>query len=125
MSDLADQLRLLEDARARILDPKHWTQGAVARMANGREVITTDEEELAVCWCALGSLIVSQHKLRVEHRIRIAAHKLLNRRTAAFAEGATIVGVNDGIGHAAVIQAYDEAIAELRHELKPKGGDPV
>lgn len=52
--DQAHTLRLLEHTRAYPLDPRHWTQGAVARNSQGREV-EPDAPEVA-SRCLAGTL---------------------------------------------------------------------
>lgn len=45
---------LLRAARAKIADPKHWTQGELARDSGGRPVGPRNPG--AVCWCSMGAL---------------------------------------------------------------------
>jgi len=116
MSDLADQLRLLEDARARILDPKHWTQNVIARNAAGEE--TGEDQPDAVCWCALGSIYRSAYELGIGPGTRSRAHRLLARPRA-------LITTNDDMGHAAVIDLFDQTIADVRAAIQKEGGDLV
>lgn len=116
MSDLADQLRLLEDARARILDPKHWTQEVIARNAAGEEI--GEDQPEAVCWCAIGSIYRSAYELNIGVATRSRVHRRL-------AQPRPLIDTNDELGHAAVIELFDEAIADVRAQLQKEGGDPV
>jgi hypothetical protein len=49
-------LKILKAARARITDPARWTTGLYARDAAG--IVVTPDDPKAVCWCAIGSLLV-------------------------------------------------------------------
>jgi hypothetical protein len=54
--------------------PERWTQGCSARDVSGNRVYSLDTH--AVCWCALGALIVS-HKDRPEPDYEAARDELL------------------------------------------------
>lgn len=94
---------ILRAARARIEDPKNWTQGDFAKLADGRGATSYDPD--AVCWCAIGA-VRAEAGLRdevVERYLVDAAQNHFSRRSPAM--------VNDCIGHDAVLQMYDAAIA--------------
>jgi hypothetical protein len=99
----------LTAARALIADPERWTTGAYARSAKGWRVKAGGKA--AVCWCGIGALQrvtgeLTDFDLPGYPYLRIAAHDL-------FGTGAVHkVNDNRALGHAAVLQVYDRAIAE-------------
>jgi len=103
-----DVTRLLEAARARITDPAHWTQGVLARDANGINCAFLSSGD-PVCWCALGSLNMSAETLHANQRTyqsanceMVAAAQRMHERT--------ISTVNDKCGHEATLRMFDDAI---------------
>lgn len=94
---------ILREARARIADPEHFTQGAAARSAKGRQVKATSPR--AVCWCASGTVaacgLPRDMERRVEDYLYLAAHDL-------YRQG--LICVNDFKGHEAVLAVFDRAI---------------
>lgn len=100
---------IIRAARARIADPKNWTECASARDAQGRAVSSINPK--ACSWCALGAVLsVSHGKGNAE---------LVALETAVdqlFPDQVFIAGVNDNLGHAAVLQMYDAAIAAAERE---------
>lgn len=94
---------LLERALNRIADETHWCQDDLALDADGRPVPPVSDA--AVKWCAFGALIAEGG----EADSRVAAG---TRALIAFerATGSNIAKVNDGDGHAAVMQGLRRAI---------------
>jgi hypothetical protein len=90
--------RLLQDARGLIEDPRNWTKGSY-RSLGGRR-------------CAVGALRAAAKRLD-DPRIAFSAHALLIK--VAGAHGFSNVEImNDKSGHAAVLHAFNEAIAMAR-----------
>ena len=95
-------------ARARIADREHWTTGALARDADGNEVVPRDRR--AVDWCALGALY------RVTTPVK--GHRSASELLAAEIDGRlavgdldyTITNFNDSHTHKQVLALYDRAI---------------
>lgn len=84
-----------------------WTQGTFARDATGASVSALDEN--AVCFCALGALRNVNGASSASEYLWDAADKLFQTSPIA---------VNDDIGHAAVLQMYDAAIAAAEAEAR-------
>lgn len=97
-------LETLKAARQLISDPAKWTQGELARDADGKQVPPLDDN--ATCWCSIGAL----------------------RKAAGFGDiykgpfGAlyfkvptkgSVSDFNDTHTHAEVLALFDAAIAEL------------
>lgn len=113
--------QLLIKSRARIMDPKKWTRGAYARNSRGGAVNVMDPT--AICWCAVGTLerecgrstpcwAGTQSKtMPALDSLYQKAHLLLEQ-----AGGNSITAVNDGAGHARVIQMYNQAIKMAKGE---------
>ncbi|AWI90247.1 hypothetical protein C0214_19495 [Methylobacterium sp. DM1] len=100
---------ILRAARARIEDPKNWTQGFFAKDQGGRLVASRDE--YAVCWCALGAVIAEADYVEE----RYSARFLFEASKKLFDEDDVTV-VNDYLGHDAVLKIYDAAIAAAEAE---------
>ena len=92
---------ILRAARARIADPKNWTQRHFARDAYGLPVMGSSAD--AVCWCAEGALQAEGRSYASAELLILdqAAHELTNEFAA---------WVNDHDGHSAVLKIYDRAI---------------
>lgn len=88
-------VQLLQDARELIEDPSHWTQGTY-RSFRGRR-------------CAIGALRAAARR-STGPEPAWAAHQLLINiaRSRGFA---SVEAMNDHSSHAAVLGAFDEAIA--------------
>lgn len=100
-------LDILREARELIRDPSHWTtDAAAARLPNGEKTHAKDPQ--ACCWSAMGALTKAGYlDLEGPNELYIAMHLLY--------EGAghtSIRRLNDEQGHAAVLVAFDNAIAE-------------
>jgi hypothetical protein len=96
ISDRNDAIvRLLEDARGLIEDPNNWTRGKY-RSFRGR-------------YCAVGALRAASMRLSGSVPAGSAHELLIN---VAKARGfASVASMNDRSSHAAVLDAFDQAIA--------------
>jgi hypothetical protein len=93
-------VRLLQDARRLIEDPRDWTKGTY-RTLGGRR-------------CAVGALRAAAKRLD-DPGVALSAHALLIK--VAGSRGFTDVEkMNDRSCHDAVLRAFDEAIAAARTE---------
>lgn len=108
---------LLIEARSKIANPEHWTQGAHARTVTG--AICNAGSGDAFCFCASGALYASYCKSlslldKLKYSERSAkAYSLL----CETADGGNIEWFNDAPNrkHRDVLVAFDRAIA-LAHE---------
>ena len=96
-------VQLLQDARGLIEDPGHWTQGAY-RSLRGRR-------------CAVGALRAAARRADGPEPAWAAHQLLINiARSRGFA---SVEAMNDHSSHAAVLCAFDEAIAWADAAAKP------
>jgi hypothetical protein len=96
---------LLIRARERIADPSRWVQQYRAVDADRTRVDPTDPS--AVRWCAMGALDAEAGERPERHDGDDLWHA--QRRLYA-AAGRTPEYINDELGHAAVLEMFDEAI---------------
>lgn len=110
---------ILMSAKLLILDPKAWTQGAVARLASGHIVDATDAR--AVCFCSLGAIrhvvdlrMDDANELEAARRLDLAVQALY--RVLWSAGDLSLIGFNDNpkTTHADVLAAFDLAIEAER-----------
>ena len=96
---------ILRAARARIADPKNWTQGEMARDGSGKACPARSPN--AVCWCAMGAVKVSGADFYSE-----AADLLWQVSHDLFGRGVPYVNddPDEDLGHSAVLKIYDRAI---------------
>lgn len=109
--DNQTKLALLKDARDRIADPARWSIGALARNSRGMEVGVSSP--FAVKWCASGSIAKS---FRTDGRSFISDDFYdLDLEVALSSESGyrALSLINDHLGHGAVLEAFDRAIAQL------------
>lgn len=101
---------LLKAARARIADEARWTQGELARTATGWKCKPTSPR--AVRWCGMGTVMAegSGSWRDAQDALREACLRLFRKSTP---------GVNDVLGHAAMLRAFDAAIADTAPEEAP------
>jgi hypothetical protein len=110
----------LTAARAKIADKGNWTQGVLARDANGDDKPRShpladdphwegiDGRDTDACqWCALGAV---QAVTPVEHEQD--AYSALNIAARQLHGGIRMPEVNDELGHAAVLACFDQAIKD-------------
>jgi hypothetical protein len=94
---------VLQASRDRIADPERWCQGAYAKNKGGLEVCPLSPE--ACQWCVSGSIMKTINATLARNRYS----SLLDR----FSGYLTIERANDLGGHAAILAAFDKAIAGL------------
>ena len=99
-----DASALLRDAAALIEDPKRWTQGADARMADMESCDADDPE--AVCWCMTGALIKIMQRDAIPRSVIYALRDLAD----------DIADFNDSHTHDEVLRAMREAAESLEKE---------
>lgn len=97
-------LEALKAARELISVPERWTQGVYARGPDGRPVHPDDPE--ATCFCALGAVLRVGGKCRWDKFVNP-----LYIETECTQH--TVAGVNDDLGHPAVMALFDRVIAKL------------
>lgn len=106
---------ILIAAKAKIQDPKNWTQRTFARGSDGIQRRPTSGE--AVCYCALGAI----HSVRIgttpESRFWLALGAIEWEATRMFGPTASVALINDGFSkvdpwkcHGAVLELFDQAI---------------
>jgi hypothetical protein len=105
---------ILVEARELISDPSKWTVQTFARRATGDEVVATDSK--AERFCALGAIfrvseVTSPGQLRCIPSGMTA--RLVLMQAAYRLHGKGITEANDFIGHHAVLEMFDTAIASL------------
>ncbi|EHP94920.1 DUF6197 family protein [Methylorubrum extorquens] len=101
---------ILRAARARIEDPDDWIAGDLATAGDGSWV--DPQDCLAECWCAVGALIREGGEAHGPER------SLLNRHSKKLFSLSNVALVNDDsrLGHPAVMQVFDAAIAAAEAE---------
>lgn len=105
-------VEILQAARAKIEDPKHWTQGALARNAWGAKTYTFTEN--AVKWCATGAVAAitddcpeaTDFELAIVFLKRAVEQFELHWRAAYTGP----IDFNDNNSHERVLQMFDLAI---------------
>ena len=107
MSKTAKQI--LEEARALIADPQHWTRGCMARGMDGEEVGLTGN--YAVCWCSLGAInrvgVITLPDGSLQYDA--AFHQAYGRLSAVIGDS-SIADFNDTHSHAEVLAVFDKAL---------------
>lgn len=112
-----DVSKALRDARALIANPENWTQGGMARNAEGELVGARDLD--AKRFCAWGAVLkvtppseASEQVLSdlVISRLDTAARRVLLEADRAPATVCSVPQVNDDLDHAAVLRMFDYAI---------------
>lgn len=95
-------VQILEEARELLSDESRWTQGVIARKANGRPTILEDNE--AVCFCSLGAI--------GKQSDRYSSLEVQAVRTLQKAVGTGVSCFNDAPErkHSEVLEAFDKAI---------------
>lgn len=118
-------LEILISARAIVADPSKWTQGHLARDANGK--FAEPKEAEACSFCAYGAALRAALDLRAEEREGHRVGRLLDSAAAKLKPEAIgserslslrpIAFLNDGFGSKSrelVLKAYDIAIDRER-----------
>lgn len=101
--------QLLKNARDKIADPKHWTQGKMAINRFGFDV--PPESPNAACFCSVGAVRAANTGNQPELG-REALERLT--LTADHLFGCGIISVNDLKGHASALKVFDKAINDVR-----------
>lgn len=96
---MTSTVKRLQQARALIADPEHWTRFEFARDANGTAVTSSDPR--AVCWCARGAVSVVGGGVAELDALTLAADVRF---------GTVITQVNDYRDHDDVLRMFDTAI---------------
>lgn len=112
-----DKCQVLHEAQELIRDPEHWWEG---ELSNGIEGIQS-----GTAWCALGAVSKvcgidgytypdARQVLNSQYVNPTAAEAtyLLDATAMEMYEGLTMIGVNDGKGHAAVMKVFDKTIED-------------
>lgn len=113
-------LLILKEARALIEDPSHWTQGELARDADG--CLTEVLSPSAVCWCSIGALekVSTKRTAAAERRasdvLYEAGKYLFPLHPEGFHTTQRIARVNDNQSHAEVLAVFDDAIAKEQEQ---------
>ena len=100
------KLQIVEQARALVADESRWCRGEIARDAKGRGVCPMSDS--ATKRCGLGALIMAAYQITNDRR---QAHDLAMKAMRPLHGSATLVNVNDVMGHAAMLALFDEVIA--------------
>lgn len=103
------QFQIVERARALITDEQRWCRGVLAEDATGASVFPTSAS--AVKRCGLGAVIAAAYQLTHDFE---AANELAHKALRPHYGAATLVHVNDMMGHAAVLALFDEVIVAER-----------
>lgn len=98
--------QIVERARALISDKADWCRLHLAENSSGVSVFPASPNVLKRC--ALGALIAAAYELT--HDLD-AAWELAHNALRPHAGPATLIQVNDGRGHGAVLALFDEVIA--------------
>lgn len=102
----------LAKAKARIQDPKHWTQREMARDAEGCYVLPFSTQ--AACWCSIGSLVAERVAPMHGSVFDTPEVQFLNKAVKE-AGGSNIAHYNDTKSHADVMKMFDTAIEIANH----------
>ncbi len=99
---------ILIAARELIADKSRWTQGTLARNVEGNPEHCV-QGKTAVCFCAAGAVM---HCATGEDEEEwIGAWSALDAAAFSLYGGRDVAGVNDKLGHEAVLKVYDHAIS--------------
>jgi hypothetical protein len=101
---------ILALAQAKIRDPQHWCHGTLATDAAG--YVVKYDDTLAEHWCAVGAVASVLGRQMVESRCDLPALERLDQ-AARLLTGVGTVTVNDFHGHAAIMRAFDLAVADI------------
>lgn len=106
-------ITLLQEAREVLAKEENWTTDKYARDKEGRCVSAISSE--ACSFCAIGALlkVARQPSALFFFGESVAAYTLL-QEAAKETGGFSIENVNDRLGYAAVITAYDVAIKKAK-----------
>ncbi len=106
---------ILRAAKAKVVDPNHWTQGVYGKNEIGDSVTTPDE---AVCFCMIGALraVAGSRNFNQSHPLEPFLDQVVEKYQLA--NGVDYDNVDDEVTvfndhhtHEEVLAAYDFAIA--------------
>jgi len=117
-SNLSHQLELLTQIKAKIENPKHWTQYSSAKNKSGKPCNATSED--AVCWCILGAMDAVILPLNLD----IDFNYLIYKRLKAQMPDGCVSSFNDKHTHEEVMELLSKTITELNREIKLQGTRP-
>ena len=113
-------IAILQNARNLIKLPEFWTQGCLARRANGLPVFYRDET--ACRWCMAGAVLRERAVFPDSGQEALAAiGAAINVRRSAITPMA-IAAFNDepGLPHSEVLAVFDDAIKLLKAQERKK-----
>lgn len=113
----AETLRVLEEARALIADPSHWTKGPLAREADGSP--TMPEQPEAACFCSLGALRLAVGRGTFDCDEFETVEAVLMSVLPETAPGVGSFNDDASTTHGEVLRAFDRALAATRARLAP------
>lgn len=102
---------LLIAARAKIADPKNWTQRAYARDAKSESVSSLDAD--AVCWCAAGAVRWAGGDSYGGSLLSDRAWGELLQTAHFHEDSASMFAFNDTHTNAEVLALFDKTIERL------------
>jgi hypothetical protein len=101
------KIQIVEKARTLIADEQNWCPRHLAEDVNGVSVSPTSAS--AMKRCGLGAVVAAAYQLTHDFD---AAHQLGHEALRPRYGAATVIYVNDTIGHAAALALFDEVIAQ-------------
>jgi hypothetical protein len=101
---MRDQLIAIKEL---IKDPVHWCQGELAQNKEGQPTLPINPD--AYCWCFRGALYKVLGVTEPPNNCPLE-DLLLDTSLKLYGVGPGLVGVNDDIGHEAVMKVLDHAI---------------
>ncbi len=110
---MSDVLRVLREARELIADKTRWTRRAFARSHAGLEIAATDTR--ATCWCGAGAVMLKAGEDLTGSLAWPAWASLCRASRELFWREPQFV--NDDLGHEAILQVFDAAIAAEQAKL--------
>jgi hypothetical protein len=96
---------IVQRARDMIANPDHWCQGSMARDARDKPTCAV---RYATKHCAWGALYTSGQPMNVDHLFV----GLCKKAVELYGQNRDLVGVNDVMGHAAVMKVFDAWLTE-------------
>lgn len=116
MSTVKTAKDLLIAARALIEDPSRWTTHSYAKDRDGHSVAEFSGQ--ACKWCAAGALSRAIYDCEGKYEFdqteaSNGAWSAIHRASHLRFNHQSVITVNDQLGHEAVLQVYDDAIARV------------
>ena len=101
------QKQVLINARALVADPAHWTRRTFARTADGHAIAWYDHS--ATKWCATGAIYRAAYDLVGDPNEAVRIGHLVVKSVSP-GRWLPVASINDVLGHAAVLAAFDKAL---------------